>query len=621
MSAHDAVSRCDCVGVNGSLEHASGLYHGNKYNQQRCARKLRVSLRETENGQRSRCQSVSHLSAHEGELRQLQRTRVKASIAMTVTIKYQGRSLPVSEGPAADVKSMLVEPTGLPVGEMKLVRAGKVVSDEEAIPAGAKCMLMRQPAATGKHVVVAHMREIVSGRVAYRRSIDSKLPHDELVTLVTKALRLPPCDSATEVRIFLPHARALMRPDLTLADYAPPASISPLEIYAVPCPAGLASGAVAAAAAASAAKAAHEQAERHVEELAAQAAASIAAAAEAGDPEALSMMNTMASDVDGELGCVTPLLPLSLADITAVEHRASAARTVDARAAAGGCDYGGDDGDDGDSDGEDAPTRHAPPRTPPPPPPRHPASLVPAKLRTGLMASADEAFVRPSELPASLLLEVEAIEASLAPPSAAEWEMIAAAEEERLEARCADLVCSIAPTSAALPSSPMRGPMRSPRRGRAEDASGFGSGLSAGFLTTVGRPKHRARRASSAHPPAPQADDASCCSLTSSACSACSTAEAGDAESAGVEAACAHGEHHQPSKLQKNKGATCKSSACKTCGTRLPLTAAASACKCGHVFCALHMHDHKCAHDYRAPAQRKLAEDNPKLEGTKLERM
>jgi len=160
----------------------------------------------------------------------------------------------------------------------------------------------------------------------------------------------------------------------------------------------------------------------------------------------------------------------------------------------------------------------------------------------------------------------------------------------------------------------MRRPTRSPRA-RSEDASGFGSGLSAGFLTAR-RLKSKGRRA---HAHAPPADDAPSSSpigsLTSSACSVCTTAEASDAETEDEEVAGPLGEP-QPTKLHKPKGATCKS-----CGTRLPLTAAASACKCGHAFCARHMHDHKCSHDYRAPARAKLAEDNPKLEGTKLERM
>jgi hypothetical protein len=33
------------------------------------------------------------------------------------------------------------------------------------------------------------------------------------------------------------------------------------------------------------------------------------------------------------------------------------------------------------------------------------------------------------------------------------------------------------------------------------------------------------------------------------------------------------------------------------------------------------MHDHSCAHNYRTDSRRKLAEDNPKVEGHKLERL
>merc|ERR1719506_421680 len=68
-----------------------------------------------------------------------------------------------------------------------------------------------------------------------------------MVSVVVRALRLPPCDEFTEVRLFFPHLGSLMRQDLTLADYPLPESAAAsatdgdssaggLEVFAVPCP-------------------------------------------------------------------------------------------------------------------------------------------------------------------------------------------------------------------------------------------------------------------------------------------------------------------------------------------------------------------------------------------------
>ena len=66
-----------------------------------------------------------------------------------------------------------------------------------------------------------------------------------------------------------------------------------------------------------------------------------------------------------------------------------------------------------------------------------------------------------------------------------------------------------------------------------------------------------------------------------------------------------------------------KGLACKQCSCRLPLTACASACKCGDVFCAECMpaSRHACPVDYKAMHIKKLQEDNPKLGSQRLERM
>jgi len=68
--------------------------------------------------------------------------------------------------------------------------------------------------------------------------------------------------------------------------------------------------------------------------------------------------------------------------------------------------------------------------------------------------------------------------------------------------------------------------------------------------------------------------------------------------------------------------ATRKRPRCKACNLRLPLTATcASACQCGDIFCARHLHAHDCSFDYHSREQHKLAEDNPKMAPSKLERL
>ena len=66
-----------------------------------------------------------------------------------------------------------------------------------------------------------------------------------------------------------------------------------------------------------------------------------------------------------------------------------------------------------------------------------------------------------------------------------------------------------------------------------------------------------------------------------------------------------------------------KGLACKKCSCRLPLTACASACKCGEIFCAECMPAscHSCPVDYKAMHMEKLQQDNPKLGSQRLERM
>jgi len=65
--------------------------------------------------------------------------------------------------------------------------------------------------------------------------------------------------------------------------------------------------------------------------------------------------------------------------------------------------------------------------------------------------------------------------------------------------------------------------------------------------------------------------------------------------------------------------AASKGSRCYECDARLPVTACIQCvCRCGDSFCASHMHTHKCPFDYRAGAQHRLRESNPKLAPAKL---
>jgi len=65
--------------------------------------------------------------------------------------------------------------------------------------------------------------------------------------------------------------------------------------------------------------------------------------------------------------------------------------------------------------------------------------------------------------------------------------------------------------------------------------------------------------------------------------------------------------------------AAAKGSRCYECDARLPVTACIQCvCRCGDSFCASHMHTHKCPFDYRAGAQHRLRESNPKLAPPKL---
>ena len=255
------------------------------------------------------------------------------------------------------------------------------------------------------------------------------------------------------------------------------------------------------------------------------------------------------------------------------------------------------------------------------------------------MASHDER-PPPLERPLAALLaaEMENYERACEPPSAAEWEAYAAHEEARLEERCADLISSLAPA--------MRAPSPAHRR------SSRAGELQRGFLHGRGG-RHRRSRSAPLQPRAaerlqPRAAAASRAAarrspdlglICSSSSSASSSSAAESAYTIGSSAGrstfslsdedvemlaeeCAPCAVEGASELPKGGvGGKVKGSACRACGCRLPLTACASACKCGEIFCAAHMHEHACRFDYKRGHEAKLREENPKMEGPKLERM
>merc|ERR1719359_966265 len=154
----------------------------------------------------------------------------------TVVVKYNGRALTIAAGLVSDCKEALAAQTGLASNCMKIIRAGKTLEDQDEVPPNAKGVMCMRCAAQPVLLNLS-VREIVTGRLAPKVEVAPNTPHDELLETITKALRLPPCDEYTEVRLFLPHIGVLMRPDLTLADYAlPPATTRAVEVFAVPCP-------------------------------------------------------------------------------------------------------------------------------------------------------------------------------------------------------------------------------------------------------------------------------------------------------------------------------------------------------------------------------------------------
>lgn len=537
-----------------------------------------------------------------------------------LTIKHKAKSLRTAVGTVRDIKRAIALEVGLLPGEMKLIRKGKVLADpEEVVKAEEKLMLLRQDSVARRPPVRLTVREIISGRtVRHHIPVDPIEKHDDLVRLVTDALRLPPCDEFTEVRLFLPHVGTLMRPDLTLLDYPIPPT-NALCIFAVPCP-------VSAHAALKAR--ADEQAallQEAEQSLRAALARGVADGELADDDDAHDGVDsradppnglTLASALVDRRGVAAPharslRLPLSLVEAE-MEAAASADASDDVASEATASELASSVYTVASSSTASVTSAAAAASTVAaaaaaghPPPPE--AYGIPSRLRAGLMPAHDD--VRPSQHAA----EAEAwlcaeelggadIDAALArwalaggggaaASSVAEydWDAVAAYEEARLEERCAELV--------ALLDAPL--PPTSPRCERP--------------LPSARDADERSVRCASVPPPADEAE-AVCGECCESAHAVATPPELCTDVAVAADGIAA------PSPVG-GKEAKVKGRGCKSCGCRLPLTAYASACRCGHAFCAEHMHAHDCAFDYRGVSRRKLAEDNPKLEGPKLERL
>lgn len=206
------------------------------------------------------------------------------------------------------------------------------------------------------------------------------------------------------------------------------------------------------------------------------------------------------------------------------------------------------------------------------------AALVPARIRTGLMPSMDDIQVVP--VPLQALIELDAFEAYDAEmrelsalPAETARELMVAAEEARLEERCAMLVSTLEPAAEG-------GTERSAAR--------------------PGTPVHcKPHLGLQTHPGLQSFDD------LSEVCMSCVE---------GMDSAVSLPASIKPTSARKLR--------CKSCACRLPLTAATTAgCACGDVFCASHMHAHECPFDFRSREQDKLAKANEKVESSKLERM
>lgn len=513
------------------------------------------------------------------------------------------------------IKFSLSMDTPLAPREMKLIHRGKVLGNDDRVPPGATLMLMRQPAPRDEPTTITvDFHEIVTGISATHVAAPAAASHDDLVQLALSSLHMCLDDGeACCLRFYLPHVGSLMRADLCPADYAIglPAGRR-LCLYLIPAPPELAPDALTKPMSAEA-------------EEAAQRRLRLQAEAEA---EAVRL-------------AVRQMMTLPLED--------EAAEAAEAAETAGSADLESAATSKG---GKAAPTAEEAARA------ACEAALVPSRIRTGLVADPDDVHVV-APAPSELLAELEAFEAYDAElrevsslPYAEARAMLVAAEEARLEERCAQLLWQTAAEEADAaamaagvvePSSPRLGsPLRPPTPRTQPAAAKWGearpSGATGLFRTPSSR-RSRAERVGLA--PLPMADLSASLSASSDASEPTSLelSAVSSAAFALPDSIC-HvidddlSEGSTPLLLADALPAAATAAAtataaarkpkrprCKTCDCTLPLTATCSStCGCGDIFCARHMHAHDCIVDYHAREQRKLQEDNPKMQPSKVER-
>jgi len=483
----------------------------------------------------------------------------------TVAIKYRAATHTVPAGTVDKIKVALEDLTGIAVAEMQLIHRGKVLQDGSAPPPGSKLMLMRS-AAKVQDARPVSIRDIITGRCA-TVDVPPSINHDDLAALAVRVLGCP-SDGGACLRLYLAHVSSLMRIDLALSDYLSPTSAgdgasvaddAPI-IYLVPGMPG----------------------------LRLDAAASAEAVAEAArfELEATALARAQIEEqMEAELlrHAAPALLPPSILDVVSGES-AEKASPSDSQEISDSC-----------SELPSSSSATAPSA----------ASFVPARIRTGLMASMEDVEV--VQVPMQALACMQAFDEYDAEmrtfselPAEEARALMVAAEEARLEERCTMLVSTLEPTSPTLdaaavarPPTPVGLPSCGWREGMS--SAGMAQGLAPGLWSSSWSCRAFGDDVS---------DEVGEGSAAGSKCRLVS-----DAADVGVAMT-------TPKHTHKGR------QRCKTCACRLPLTASVTAaCACGELFCPAHMHAHECSFDFRTPEQRKLAKGNPKCEHSKLKRL
>lgn len=492
-----------------------------------------------------------------------------SSQSATVRVKFQGGIVNVPDGSAFALKLSLSTCTPLAPSEMRLIHRGKTLGADEHVQPGATLMLTRMPAPTGEApTLVVDVFEIVTGMSSVGLRAPASSGHEDLVELALSALKMSTEGESCCMRLYLPHVGSLMRADLTLADYAAGlAAGRRMALYLVPCPPELCADASSVAVSAEAEAAAQQRLQQQAD---AEAEAIRLAVRHMMTINPLSSVESMAEEEE--------------------EDKTSTCAPTEEEQAAAACE----------------------------------AALVPARIRTGLVPAADD--IQIVHAPAELLADLEAFEAYdaevrelAALPYAQAREMLVAAEEARLEERCALLIRTLPELGDSVgavdaPASPCSSTPSAKSRPRGEglrrQQPRWPRAAERRTERAVWKPVASAEAASAA-------DDSEVLNAVEWSAANGAICRVVDDELAEVST----GSLMLPDALPSATAAR-KRPRCKACNCRLPLTAACgSTCQCGDLFCARHMHAHDCIVDYRSREQRKLQEDNPKLEASKLERL